>query len=226
MVLGQKNYLLYREGIHAFYYPFRTFEKEWASLLSQSSSLGPHIYTALQGLSDPRLFRTAAISADLAYLYSGDGSSIRFDPIAPPTTPCRIAYIQHIEEVVRKKPHVLIAYAHNFYMALFAGGKILAKRILAAKEFFPVVVPAGSYEEAQMFSMNMYSFPVEKGREEELRAKFKTAMEALEGNLSEEEKTGLFISCSRLLHTNVGKRYHRRVSYHLSYEREANHRAR
>ncbi|KAI5843729.1 hypothetical protein BZA05DRAFT_180107 [Tricharina praecox] len=185
-MLGLRDYRLYREGILSFYHVYSAFERTWAHLLANASLVKPHIYTALQALSDPRLTRAPAIALDLTYLYDAQ----RFDPDAPAdANSVRGECVAHIEKVLLEKPHLLLAYAHNYYMALFAGGKMLLRQILMAKDFFPVKAPAGDSDEAKAFSTNMFVFPVETGKEESLRAKFKAAMELAEENLSEEEKT-------------------------------------
>lgn len=86
----------------------------------------------------------------------------------------------------------MLAYAHSYYMALFAGGKMLCRQILATKDFFPVRAPAGNYDEAKVYATNMFVFPMDKGKDEELRTRFKDSFQAVEGNLTEEEKTGMF----------------------------------
>jgi heme oxygenase len=187
-MLGLRDYRLYREGIRSFYHVYSAFERTWAKLLANPSGIQPHVYTALQALYDPRLSRASAIALDLTYMYGTN----EFDPESAPTTKEVQACVAHIEKTLQEKPHLVIAYAHIYFMALFAGGKILLRQLFAAKDFFPVNPPAGTYEEAIAFGTNMFMFPVEKGKEESLRAKFKDAMETVEGGFSEEEKTGLF----------------------------------
>jgi len=184
-MLGLRDYRLYREGIRSFYHVYSAFERTWAKLLANPSGIQPHVYTALQALYDPRLSRASAIALDLTYMYGTN----EFDPESAPTTKEVQACVAHIEKTLQEKPHLVIAYAHIYFMALFAGGKILLRQLFATKDFFPVNPPAGTYEEAMAFGTNMFMFPVEKGKEESLRAKFKDAMETVEGGFSEEEKT-------------------------------------
>jgi heme oxygenase len=184
--LGLNDYRLYRQGVISFYHVYEAFERTWSKLLANPAGVPPHIYAALQALADPRLSRTPQIAADLEYFYGAEG----FDPKRAPDTPQRKAVVDYIEKNLTEKPHLLLAYAHIYYMALFAGGKILVRMMLAKKDFFPVHKPAGSYEEAQKFGTNMFLFPVDKGKEEGLRNKFKDAMCEVEGALTEAEKTG------------------------------------
>lgn len=188
-ILGLRDYRLYREGILSFYHVYSAFERTWAYLLANPNLVEPHIYAALQALSDPRLTRAPAIALDLTYLYGSD----QFDPAAPADpNSVRGEYVAHIERTLREKPHLLLAYAHNYYMALFAGGKMLLRQILMTKAFFPIKSPASDSDEAKAFSTNMFVFPMDTGKEEQLRTKFKAAMELVEESLNEEEKTGLF----------------------------------
>ncbi|KAI5820467.1 hypothetical protein BZA77DRAFT_240007 [Pyronema omphalodes] len=184
--LGLNDYRLYREGIISFYHVYEAFERIWKNLLSNPSDVPPHIYAALQALSDPRLLRTPQIAADLEYYFSKEGG---FDPKRAPDTLERKAVVEYIEKRLTDKPHLVLAYAHIYYMALFAGGKILVRMMLAKKDFFPVHKPAGNYEEAKKFGTNMFLFPVDKGKEEGLRNRFKDAMCEVEGALTEAEKT-------------------------------------
>lgn len=189
-MLGLRDYKHYREGILSFYHIYSAFERSWAHLLANPAFVEPHVYTALQAIADPRLTRASAIASDLTYLYGPD----EFNPTAlAKTGSMRAEFVSHIEERLREKPHLVIAYAHNYYMALFAGGKMLLRQILMAKNFFPIKAPAGDYDEAKAFSVNMFIFPTDAGKEETLRIKFKEAMQIAEESLNEVEKTGLFL---------------------------------
>lgn len=186
LVLGLRDYKLYREGILSFYYVYRTFEAVWAELLKDASALPPHIYAALVAVSDPRIARASAIADDLTYLFGKDS----FSAAQEPDTPQRRAVVEHIASAIRAKPHVLLSYTHIYYMALFAGGKVICRQILHQKDFFPVHPPASTDDEAKLYATNMFIFPVESGKEEGLRKKFKDAMADVEETLSEQEKTG------------------------------------
>ena len=183
--LGLGDYRLYREGILSFYFVYAAFERAWASALANPTAVKPHIYTALQAIFDSRLTRAPTIAADLQYLYGADVV------LTPAQNTQRAAVAAHIERVIAEKPHLVLAYAHSYYMALFAGGKMLLRQILGARDFFPVNAPAGDYDEAKAFATGMFVFPTAQGKDDsELRAKFKDAMLIAEEGLSEQEKTG------------------------------------
>ena len=109
LVLGLRDYRLYREGILSFYHVYAAFERSWAKLLASPSSVQPHVYAALQALADPRLGRTEAIASDLTYLYDAG----KFDAAAPPDTKARAEVVAHIEKTLAEKPHLVLAYAHS-----------------------------------------------------------------------------------------------------------------
>ncbi|TGZ82860.1 heme oxygenase-like protein [Ascodesmis nigricans] len=184
LLLSSNNHELYLTGMTSFHPVYSTFERVWSALLSSSSTLRPNISTAITAIHDPRLFRSSAIAADLSYLSGGS-----FDPDASPSRPQVVAYVNHIENAIREKPHVVLAYAHSYYMALFAGGKVLRKLLVNKKGFFPVHLPAGDEEEARRFSTGLFVFPADDP--EEIRNKFKAGMVIAEEGLSEEEKTDI-----------------------------------
>lgn len=179
------DHTLYREGLLSFAFVFKTFEEEWASLMSSSSSnIDPRIKTALQNLYSTPLLRTPQLTKDLQYYFGSTPYSTK-----APTTIQRTAYVTHIRKVVAEKPHVLIAYAYNYYMALFAGGKILKYQISKAKGFFPEQFGM-TEEERIMAGTNLFSFEVEQGKEDGLRTSFKGALHDLEDTLTMQERNG------------------------------------
>ncbi|KAA8900174.1 hypothetical protein FN846DRAFT_959394 [Sphaerosporella brunnea] len=199
LALGLEDYRLYREGIKSFYYVYLAFERTWAKLLSNPATVPPHVYEILQAISNPQLSRASAIASDLTYLY---GPEV-FDPAAPPDRPVRCEVADYIEKTLSEKPHLVLAYTHNFYMALFAGGKILLRQMLTRKDFFPIRRPASTYDEAQAFSTNFFVFPVENGKEDGLRQKYRDAMAHVEGNLSEEETTEIIQESRNIYQINL-----------------------
>lgn len=151
---------------------------------SNSSNIDPRIKNALQNLYSTPLLRTPQVMKDLHYYFGSTPFSTEDH-----TTLHRKAYVAHIRQVVAEKPHVLIAYAYNYYMALFAGGKILKYQISKAKEFFPEQY--GMTEDERVAAgTNLFSFEVEQGKEEALKLSFKGALADLERTLTVEERNG------------------------------------
>lgn len=184
--LQSNDHRLYREGILSFYQIYHAFESTWATLLT--SPLTPEHSFLLQTLSDPRLSRTPAIAADLEYLFAASPTPFHpTDPI-PANRPEVAAFVAHIHQALTEKPHTLVAYAHSFYMAMFAGGKVLKRMIGMQEGFFPVHWPAGDEAEARLYATNMFTFPVDEEKLDALRTRFKEAMEVVEEGLDEEER--------------------------------------
>lgn len=179
------DHTLYREGILSFAFIYKTFEEEWASIIcSDSHNVDPRVKTALQNLYSTPLLRTPQLTKDLRYYFG----SVPF-PTKAPNTLQRIAYVTHIRQAVAKKPHVLIAYAYNYYMALFAGGKILKYQISKAKDFFPERYEM-TEQERIIAGTNLFSFETEPGKEDGLRTTFKEALSNFELTLTTEERNG------------------------------------
>ena len=220
--LGLRDYRLYREGIRSFYHVYAAFERTWAALQLPTAAVPPHVATVLRALADPRLTRAPAIALDLDYLYGEDAPAAD----CPPDRPENIAFVAHIERTLREKPHVLLAYAYLYYMALLAGGKILLRQTLATSDFLPVRQPAATHAEAVTFATNMFCFPSAPSCQDKdlLRTRFKEAMAVAEEGLSQEEKTGFpslpILSCRRE-RANSNDRHNRGGAHNLQTERAA-----
>ena len=79
------------------------------------------------------------------------------------------------------------------YLALFAGGKIIKNKMLSQVGFFPRVEGMTS-EECQRLGTNMFTWEVQKGKEEEVvRMGFKRRLASVEGGIEEEEKKGVYL---------------------------------
>ena len=85
----------------------------------------PRVVTLLSTLHIPALERTNRLQADLA----------RLSPDAPLDSdlggerPRLSEFLKHIEHEVEKRPHLLVAYTWNMYMALFSGGRYLRAQL-------------------------------------------------------------------------------------------------
>ncbi|CAZ83852.1 unnamed protein product [Tuber melanosporum] len=181
--LGLRDYKLYREGIFSFCQVYRAFEDAWMAAISSEATTDPRIKTALQNLYSLPLLRAPQLFKDLEYF-----SDQETHHMALLKWPVRAEYVSHIKRVLSQKPHLVIAYTHNYYMALFAGGKILKHQISQARGFFP---GRGNMtaEECKAAGMNLFSFEVPKGKEDSLRSGFKGALEDIQSTLTDEERT-------------------------------------
>jgi heme oxygenase len=178
------DHRLYREGILSFAFIYKAFEDAWAAAITPKAPTDPRIKSALQSLYSIPLLRAPQLIKDLEYFFGSSPYSLD-----RPRTFQRSTYVAHIQRTISDKPHVLIAYAHNYYMALFAGGKVLKYHISHAKNFFPERGQMTA-EECRLAGTNLFQFEIEKGKEESLRTSFKAALAALEGSLTAEEKNG------------------------------------
>ncbi|KAJ8708375.1 hypothetical protein PYW07_010500 [Mythimna separata] len=70
---------------------------------------------------DKVLYRKKAFEEDLAH-YLGENWHMIIKPIALEN------YIEHLEELERSNPRMLMAYAYHLYLGLLSGGQILAKK--------------------------------------------------------------------------------------------------
>lgn len=177
-------------GILSFFYIYATFEEEWSRLLANPPpSLPPRKLHILRTLYSPIFLRTEPLLQDLAFYFSLPNIAAAQSQFSIPSTPGRRAYAQHIRDAIAKEPLVIISYAHNMYLALFAGGKIIKSKMLSTVGFFPRIEGHTS-EESQRLGTNMFAWDVEKGREEELvRGAFKRKLAEIEDEITEEEKT-------------------------------------
>jgi len=151
--------------------------------ISPEAATDPRIKNVLQRLYSLPLLRTPQLAKDLEYFYGGETY-----PLVEPMS-SRAKYLAHIKQVLSQKPHLVIAYAHNYYMALFAGGKILKYQISRARGFFPRRRNMPE-EECEAAGTNLFSFEVPRGEEDLLRSGFKDALVDIQSTLTEEEKTG------------------------------------
>jgi len=181
--LGLRDYKLYREGILSFAQVYKAFEDAWIAAISPEATTEPRIKSALQNLYSLPLLRTPQLVKDLEYF-----SDQRAHRLTQPMWPARAEYVLRIKRVLSQKPHLVIAYAHNYYMALFAGGKILKYQISQAKGFFPRR-GGMTEEECKDAGTNLFSFEVPKGKEDLLRSGFKDALADIQSTLTVEEKT-------------------------------------
>ncbi len=78
--------------------------------------------------------RTRALKDDLAYLdHEGMNGNMHG---SGPTLPNLQAFVSHIRISIAEKPHLVLAYAWIFYMALFSGGRWIRSQLYAAGEDF------------------------------------------------------------------------------------------
>ena len=159
--MGMANYRHYRNGLFCFFHIYGAIERTWSELLN-SPTTDHRSRTLLEALYDPRLRRHDALKADLTYLHGPDGVFNPWSLDLP--TPVTDGYAMYIEKSIGSKPYLLVAYAHQYYMALFAGGRILERKLLETTDFLPVWGPAADYGEALKYGSNLFQFPSTRAR--------------------------------------------------------------
>ncbi|ODV91794.1 hypothetical protein CANCADRAFT_23332 [Tortispora caseinolytica NRRL Y-17796] len=176
---------VYRQGIQAFYHVFRTFEECWHEEMKADTRIGHILDTVWSDV----LARSEPISKDLMYFYQ---DSSKF---ATPKQPAQIEFVEHIKQITKEKPHVLLAYAHVLYMALFAGGRII-RATLERSGLFPKE-PGVSKADVARRGTNMFIFDVEDPMA--FRAQWKRTYELETRNaLTEQEKQDIIDESSEI----------------------------
>ncbi|KAH0498095.1 hypothetical protein TgHK011_005369 [Trichoderma gracile] len=160
----------YISGMLHFLPVYMAFEKLWLDIIStppvgeeeadatrlvaESSDGYPHVKenkdghievservrTILVALYMPQLFRSDRLRGDIKSMTGWSGDVLDRQIHAIKGSGQLSAFTSHIKQAVRTKPHVLIAYSYNLFMALFAGGRYLrASFEKAGNEFWETV---------------------------------------------------------------------------------------
>lgn len=117
--------LLYSKGLVPFARIFLLFEIEWDLLarhVEKSDDAGHDraVRSWLVTLRPSGLSRSARIKDDLNHLRNVVGPSMFATPDLGEQ------WVESMRALMRQKPHVLVAFAWVFYMAVFSGGEIYA----------------------------------------------------------------------------------------------------
>lgn len=100
-----------------------------------SSPPSPEMLRFLQVLRPKGLARSSRLKKDLEFLTGLHPTDL--DVLLAQYPGEKVAdYCTHIRKVVRHKPHVLVAYAWCFYMAVFSGGRWIRSQLTTAGEDF------------------------------------------------------------------------------------------
>lgn len=206
MVYALRDPRIYRQGIQSFYHVFRTFEECWQEEMAKESGSDlekeamamdeNRIRDILRQVWTPALTRTEPLTSDLMFYYHDDPSKFEI-----PIMPEQIEFVNHIRNQIRAKPHLILAYAHTMYLALFAGGRILRSNVMKAAGLFPQVKGLTT-EEVALRGTNLFQFEVED--EETLRMDFKSRYElATRNDLTEEEKVEIIAESQEIFRRNI-----------------------
>lgn len=208
MVFALRDPKIYRQGILAFYYVFREFERLWNLEMAKVDGQDPNeterdvLYRQiLRDIWTPVLARTKPLESDLAFFYHLESQEKFAQKFIHPRLEHETSFINHINEVVPSKPYLLLAYGHTLYLALFAGGRIMRSKLTKSTGLFPVV-PGVSQEEVAAKGTNLFRFAVDD--EDSLRLDFKRRYElATRNNLTEEEKQEIIQESEEIFKRNM-----------------------
>ncbi|OCL11762.1 heme oxygenase-like protein [Glonium stellatum] len=206
---------LYTTGLLHFAHIYLTFESLWQDLLpppshttSPSSPLlsfllvdpwdadpgntnaptSPQMLEFLRNLRPKGLSRSGRLRRDLKALTGLSETDLSVQLSQFPGAKVQ-EYCAHIRKAVAQKPHVLVAYAWCYYMAVFSGGRWIRSELMKAGEGFwqgggkkvGDDVPLGEA------GLSFFSFPgTEDG--EDIKAEFKERLAAAEGLFTAQER--------------------------------------
>ncbi|PVI05251.1 heme oxygenase-like protein, partial [Periconia macrospinosa] len=212
---------LYRTGLLHFAHIFLTFESLWTDLLPPTSPgaagsppispllsfllvnpyAEPELFTSppapqilefLQTLRPKGLARSGRLKKDLEYLTGLHPTD--FDVMLSQYPGDQVAeFCVHIRRRVGSKPHVLVAYAWCFYMAVFSGGRWIRGELLkAGNDFWTKGREVGEkYPEEkvrlQNVGLSFWSFPGEHDGLD-IKEAFKSRLASAEALFTHEER--------------------------------------
>lgn len=205
IVFALRDYRIYRQGIQSFYHVFRTFEECWKLEMEKAATdekkpsdgeTTADIYHILSEVWTPAIARTEPLERDLDFYYANDRSKYQ-----TPVMSEQVAFVEHIRKITAEKPHLLLAYGHVMYLALFAGGRILRSNIMKSTGLFPQI-DGLTTEEVATKGTNLFRFQVDD--EDNLRASFKTKFELqTRNNLTEQEKREIMEEAQEIFRRNI-----------------------
>lgn len=178
-IVALRDGKIYRQGLQAFYHVFKHAEIVIDRLINDKES--GKAGEILREFWNPLFARTEALELDLLYFY--ENHKEKFES---PIREEQIKFVQHIHEVCEEKPHLILAYCHVMYLALFAGGRLMKSSLSKATGIFPTM-PGQTVEDVSKNGTHLFKFDYED--DESLRLSYKRDYElATRLNLTELEK--------------------------------------
>ncbi|KAL2760547.1 hypothetical protein ACRALDRAFT_2015557 [Sodiomyces alcalophilus JCM 7366] len=114
---------------------YSAFESAWQTLLRpltepdsylpHETAISEHTRSLLSRPYLPALTRSDQLRADIHALTGWTPHQIEEQLAVVSQSGALAKFIQHISSAIDERPHVLLAYAHTLYMALFAGGRFI-----------------------------------------------------------------------------------------------------
>jgi len=174
-----------------------------------TSPPSPQTLAFLQTLRPKGLARSGRIKNDLQYLSGLHPTD--FDVMLAQYPGEKVAeFCAHIRKSVGHKPHVLVAYAWCFYMAVFSGGRwIRGELVKAGSDFWSSgadSVPQESVAPLTEIGLSLWSFPGSRDGED-IKEAFKERLLAAESLFTDDERIDvieeaktIFKLCAGLVH--------------------------
>ncbi|KAK6505161.1 heme oxygenase [Arthrobotrys musiformis] len=184
--LGLKNPKAFHEGLTSFSVLYSSFEAALDSHI-RNPATPSRTRSILENVYIPAVHRAATFEADLEkYSPSSEKEELTKG------TPARAHVLNHIRRVTTEKPHVLLAYCHCLYMALFAGGQHIKAAISrAAVRKLDLAPHQTGAEEAKKSApgVALFTFDGRSTKEEqELRQKLRDGIRQAEELLTPKER--------------------------------------
>ncbi|KAM0258778.1 hypothetical protein ACHAQJ_003620 [Trichoderma viride] len=153
---------LYISGLLHILPVYMTFEKLWLEIIDtlpvenalnhaifnaesgkdENPEISEHVHAMLREIYLPQLFRSDRLKADIKSVTGWSDNVLNRQINAIRGTGQLSAFISHIKQTVHAKPHVLVAYSYNLFMALFAGGRFIRAALENVGDEFWKAVPA------------------------------------------------------------------------------------
>ncbi|KAJ6260482.1 heme oxygenase [Drechslerella dactyloides] len=213
--LGLKNPKSFQEGLASFSVLYSSFEAaldshiRLASTPSRTRAILEHIYI-------PALHRASAFERDLTQHESASSegqdapeeekTNQAEEPSERPEglrngTPARAYVLEHVRRATTERPHVLLAYCHCLYMALFAGGQHIKAAIARSATRKLALAPHQTVPEKEIAAtpgIGLFSFDGRSTKEElELRQQLRDGLRRAEELLTPRERGEVLAeSCS------------------------------
>ncbi|EPS44748.1 hypothetical protein H072_1261 [Dactylellina haptotyla CBS 200.50] len=188
--LGLKNPKAFHEGLTSFSVIYSSFEAALDAHI-RSSSTPTRTRAILEHIYIPALHRAGAFEKDLGR-YTPESEE---DELTE-SSPARSYVAAYVKQATAERPHVLLAYCHCLYMALFAGGQHIKAAISrSAIRKFALAAHQTVPEEAKTApGIGLFTFDGRSTKEElELRQKLRDGIRQAEELLTPKERSEVLV---------------------------------
>ncbi|KAF3932895.1 hypothetical protein ABW19_dt0208732 [Dactylella cylindrospora] len=187
--LGLKDPRAFHEGLMSFSVLYAAFEASLDAHI-RSSSTPSRTRAILENVYIPAIHRAAAFEGDLNR-YEEENKDEKDEPKINKSSPARAYVTEYVRQTTTEQPHLLLAYIHCLYMALFAGGQHIKAAIArAAIRKLALAQHQTVPEEAKTApGIAIFAFEGRSTKEElELRQKLRDGLRASEELLTPKER--------------------------------------